>query len=63
MNGSLWTIFYEFSCYFLIAVLGLAGAYRKRGLSFALFVFAFSAYIWQGYSQCPFWRGGKVLSE
>ena len=59
VNGSLWTIFYEFSCYFLIAVLGLAGAYRKRGLSLALFVFAFSAYIWQGYFTMPFLAGGK----
>ncbi len=30
VNGSLWTLFYEFSCYLSIPVLGLLGAFQTR---------------------------------
>lgn len=40
INGSLWTLFYEITCYFGVLLAGLAGALRKKRLmGAALFLF------------------------
>lgn len=40
VNGSIWTIRYELICYVMVAVVGVAGLLRKRGLMLALFLIA-----------------------
>ena len=41
VNGSLWTLFYEFVYYLLICLLGLAGLLRRRWFPVLLFVLAY----------------------
>jgi peptidoglycan/LPS O-acetylase OafA/YrhL len=46
LNGSTWTIGYEFRCYLLVVVLGLCGVLRRPGLLMALFIGILMSNFW-----------------
>jgi len=61
LNGSLWSIHYEFWCYFFILISGMCGFLRYRAFLVAL-LFEFIA--WSVYLRITGWRpGGKLLGE
>ena len=49
-NGSAWTLEYEFKAYLVVALLGLFGAFRHRGVAtgFAVVVIVLNACTWAG---------------
>jgi peptidoglycan/LPS O-acetylase OafA/YrhL len=47
LNGSLWTIPYEFKCYLGVMVLGWFGGFRRRRVILGLFVIAWGVYATQ----------------
>jgi peptidoglycan/LPS O-acetylase OafA/YrhL len=54
VNGSLWTIRYEFVCYLGVAALGLAGALRRPALVFLVFLGCASLHLLWSYYGFPF---------
>ncbi|HEY3413644.1 MAG TPA: acyltransferase [Armatimonadota bacterium] len=58
INDPMWSIVYQFRCYLIVAILGLAGALRYRALVLAIFLAAMSAFIWQTYFD-PTWLANK----
>lgn len=61
LNGSLWSIPYEFWCYIGILMLGLCRLLQKRQLILALFVATLG---WHLYVDITGWNpGGKLLGE
>jgi peptidoglycan/LPS O-acetylase OafA/YrhL len=49
-NGSLWTLFYEFMCYLMVAVLAIVGFLRRRRALLVLWAICWSAQIVIGVS-------------
>jgi peptidoglycan/LPS O-acetylase OafA/YrhL len=59
LNGSLWSVPFEFWCYIGILLLGVTGMLRRRWLVAALFV---AAIVWHLYLSITGWvPGGKIL--
>lgn len=59
LNGSLWSVHYEFVCYLLLAGLGLVGVLRRRWLVASLFILTVLVHatidIWQIPIPMPRW--------
>ena len=53
VDGSFWTLRYEFECYLIVLLLGWAGAIARRGLVAALFVGMFALCLLQTHSTHP----------
>jgi peptidoglycan/LPS O-acetylase OafA/YrhL len=60
INGSLWTIKYEFFCYLLVAMFGLMKVYRYKWSVLILFVVSFSVYAWQYYMKADIYNWQKL---
>jgi peptidoglycan/LPS O-acetylase OafA/YrhL len=51
VNGSLWTIGYEFRCYLLVAIFGLLGIVRRRRIWLIFSIFVLLSAVFPSYSK------------
>jgi peptidoglycan/LPS O-acetylase OafA/YrhL len=61
VNGSMWTIAYEFRCYLLVAVLGMCGIFQRRSLWLAFSVFILVIYMTPGLADRIDFPGSSLL--
>ncbi|WP_291365394.1 acyltransferase family protein [Acetobacter sp. UBA5411] len=45
LNGAMWSLSYEFSCYVIVVLLGLSGIFKRSSAVFLLIIFLISFYI------------------
>lgn len=53
VDGSFWTLRYEFECYLLVMLLGWAGGVARRGWVAGLFLAVFALFLVQAYTAHP----------
>lgn len=61
LNGSLWTITYEFSCYLIVALTGIAGLARRRYFWLGLTLLFFMLYVSPEFGRHLIWHGHANL--
>jgi peptidoglycan/LPS O-acetylase OafA/YrhL len=62
LNGSLWTITYEFGCYLVVLFLGVCGLARRRNFWLILTALNFSFFAIPGLSRHLVWHGHAILN-
>lgn len=64
VNGAVWTIAYEFRCYFLVAILGLLGVVKRRRLWSILYIFFLTLFLFSDFTdKINFWGSSYLLDN